>query len=121
MHVNKSECIETKRDFTRSCEIPLKRPGGGPEQTISRILCLHRLASNTGSNHLSRMIVHFNAMLMNTRELEIDVKSWNSVKTRALFHFHKKHVQILSACSMLLDARVAGTSERQRELKKNDS
>ena len=45
MHVNKSECIETKRDFTRSCEIPLKRPGGGFEQTISRILCLHRLAT----------------------------------------------------------------------------
>jgi hypothetical protein len=60
------------------------------------------------------MIVHFIAMLMNTKELEIDAKSWNSVKSRALFHSHKKHVQILFACSMLFGARVARTNEEQQ-------
>ena len=45
MHVNTSECIETKKDFTRSREIPVKRPGGGFEQPISRILSLRHLAT----------------------------------------------------------------------------
>ena len=45
MRVNKSECIETKQGFHSNGEIPVKRPGGGFEQTISRILFLHGLAT----------------------------------------------------------------------------
>jgi hypothetical protein len=42
---NESEWNGTKRDFTRLCEIPVKRPGDGFEQTISRILYLYRLST----------------------------------------------------------------------------
>ncbi len=49
MHVNKSEPIETKKGLHDCCATPLKRPGCGCEQTISRILSRRILANPQGA------------------------------------------------------------------------